>query len=75
MVQVVNSKHDELIQRLERYIPNLNHILDLLYSGVRQNDWETRPPPGNYSTASDTWIQVSTNKMHAGVATILIVTS
>ena len=23
-------------------------------SGVRQNDWETRPPPGNYSTASDT---------------------
>ena len=35
------------------------------YSGVRQNDWETRPPPGNYSTASDTWIQVSTNKMPA----------
>ena len=34
-------------------------------SGVWQNDWETRPPPGNYSTASDTWIQVSTNKMLA----------
>ena len=35
------------------------------YSGVWQNDWETRPPPGNYSTASDTWIQVSANKMPA----------
>ena len=33
------------------------------YSGVQQNDWETHPPPENYSTASDTWIEASTNKM------------
>ena len=41
-----------------------NHYLNQ-YSGVRQKDWENRPPPGNYSTASDTWIQASTNKMPA----------
>ena len=35
------------------------------HCGVWQNDWETRRPHGNYSTASDTWIQASTNKMPA----------
>ena len=51
-------------------------------NGVRPNDWETRPPPGNYSTANDTWIQASTNMMpapdygtHGGIATVVIVTS
>ena len=46
------------------FISHLNPV-QMIYSGVRQNDWETRPPPGNYSSASDTWIQVSTNKMPA----------
>ena len=46
------------------YLMASSHYLNQ-YNGVRQNDWETRPPPGNYSTASDTWIQASTNKMLA----------
>ena len=42
----------------------IDHI-SRIYSGVWQNDEETRLPPGNYSTASNTWIQASTNKMPA----------
>ena len=41
----------------------ITYTFSTLYSGVWQNDWETRPPPGNYSTTSDTWIQASPNKM------------
>ena len=53
-----------LVQVMACCLTTPSHYLNW-YSGVRQNDWETRPPPGNYSTASDTWIQVSTNKMPA----------
>ena len=50
------------------------------YSEVRQSDWETLPPAGNYSTSSDTWIQASTKKClplttHGRAAIIVIVTS
>ena len=38
------------------------------YNGVRQSDRETHPSPGNYTTTSDTWIQVSTNKCLPGYA-------
>ena len=44
----------------------------------RMTERSTRPPPGSYNTASDTWIQASTNKMpgmHSGAATIVSVTS
>ena len=53
-----------LVQVMAHCLMAPSHYLNQ-YSGVRQNDWETRPPPGNYSTASDTWIQASTNKMPA----------
>ena len=59
----INNK-SAVVQLMNWHLQIPSHYLNQ-YNGVRQNDWETRPPPGNYSTASDTWIQVSTNKMPA----------